>query len=38
VENDGLDLGAQRRAIDKNDLPDVLKRIKEYLNMDIKGI
>ena len=25
IENDGFDLGAQRRAIDKNDLPEALK-------------
>jgi type I restriction enzyme M protein len=31
VENDGFGLGAQRRAIDKNDLPQVLAEIKEYL-------
>jgi type I restriction enzyme M protein len=30
IENDGFDLGAQRRAIDKNDLPDALGFIKEY--------
>ena len=30
VDNDGFDLGAQRRPIDKNDLPEVLKTIKEY--------
>jgi len=34
VENDGFGLGAQRRAIDKNDLPEVLKGISEYLKMD----
>jgi type I restriction enzyme M protein len=34
VENDGFGLGAQRRAIDKNDLPDVLVGIKEFLSMD----
>ncbi len=34
VTNDGFGLGAQRRAIEKNDLPDVLAGIKEYLNMD----
>ncbi len=34
VENDGFGLGAQRRAIEKNDLPDVLAGIKEFLNMD----
>jgi type I restriction enzyme M protein len=31
VENDGYDLGAQRRAIDKNDLPRLTKEIHEYL-------
>ncbi len=34
VENDGFGLGAQRREIDKNDLPDVAAALKEYLNMD----
>jgi type I restriction enzyme M protein len=31
VENDGFDLGAQRRAIDNNDLPNVFDEITEYL-------
>jgi type I restriction enzyme M protein len=31
VENDGFNLGAQRRPIDKNDLPQVLAEIEEYL-------
>ena len=31
VENDGFDLGAQRRAIDKNDMPQVQIEIGEYL-------
>ena len=31
VENDGFDLGAQRRAIDKDDLPQVRKELGEYL-------
>ena len=31
VENDGLDLGAQRRPIDRNDLPGVQTEIAEYL-------
>ena len=31
VENDGYDLGAQRRPIDRNDLPQVKKELKEYL-------
>ena len=34
VENDGFDLGAQRRAIAENDLPQVAQAVKEYLNMD----
>ena len=31
VENDGFDLGAQRRPIDKNDLPQVRAEIADYL-------
>lgn len=31
VENDGFDLGAQRRPIDKNDLPEVSEELGEYL-------
>lgn len=30
IENDGYGLGAQRREIDKNDLPQALKIIKKY--------
>lgn len=30
VDNDGFDLGAQRKEIDKNDLPDVVKTINSY--------
>ncbi|MBL7813116.1 MAG: N-6 DNA methylase [Bacteroidetes bacterium] len=30
IENDGFDLGAQRRQIDKNDLPVALQTIKAY--------
>lgn len=30
IENDGYDLGAQRNQIDKNDLPEALKLIKEF--------
>jgi len=30
IENDGFSLGAQRRAIDKNDLPGAVKIIKEF--------
>lgn len=32
VENDGYDLGSQRREIDKNDLPLIQSEIKEYLD------
>ena len=38
VENDGFDLGAQRRPIDQNDLPQTKEVVREYLdnvgNMD----
>ena len=34
VENDGFDLGAQRREIDENDLPQIEQAVMEYLNMD----
>ncbi|MDD5467980.1 MAG: N-6 DNA methylase, partial [Anaerolineales bacterium] len=34
IENDGFGLGAQRRPIDKNDLPDIQQAIREYMNMD----
>ncbi|MCY4362419.1 MAG: N-6 DNA methylase, partial [Gammaproteobacteria bacterium] len=34
VENDGFDLGAQRREIDQNDLPAIRQATIEYLNMD----
>jgi len=30
VENDGFDLGAQRRKIDKNDLPDCLRALESW--------
>ncbi len=30
VENDGFDLGAQRRKIEKNDLPDALKALESW--------
>ena len=33
VENDGFDLGAQRRPIDKNDLPQALAEIAEYMRL-----
>ncbi|GIX42872.1 MAG: hypothetical protein KatS3mg129_2605 [Leptospiraceae bacterium] len=32
IENDGYDLGAQRRPIDKNDLPNALKVLKEFID------
>jgi type I restriction enzyme M protein len=32
VENDGFGLGAQRRPIDKNDLPQVLEEVKGYID------
>ena len=35
VENDGFDLGAQRRAIAENDLPQVTQAVKEYLNTNM---
>ena len=38
VENDGFDLGAQRREIDRNDLPDTARSVKEYMNMDAQDI
>ncbi|MEW6565066.1 MAG: N-6 DNA methylase [Spirochaetota bacterium] len=31
IENDGFDLGAQRRPIDRNDLPAALQVIREYI-------
>ena len=34
VENDGFDLGAQRRKIERNDLPKVLETIQEFIYMD----
>ena len=34
VENDGFDLGAQRRPIDQNDLPQIAQGMEEFLNMD----
>ena len=38
VENDGFDLGAQRRKIDRNDLPETAQGVKEYMNMDSQDI
>ena len=37
VKNDGFDLGAQRRPIEKDDLPQVAQAVKEYLNMNMDG-
>ena len=34
IENDGFALGAQRRAIEKNDLPQVQAGLRAYMNMD----
>ena len=34
VENDGFDLGAQRRKIDESDLPQIEQAVIEYLNID----
>ena len=37
VTNDGFDLGAQRRPIDKNDLPHTLKIVKAWKQGIVKG-
>ena len=37
IENDGFDLGAQRREIDRNDLPQVKAEILEYLRRQRAG-
>jgi type I restriction enzyme M protein len=37
VDNDGFDLGAQRREIEKNDLPILIKEVTEYLDGLRKG-
>ena len=37
IDNDGFDLGAQRRPIEKNDLPQVLDFITEYKKAVIEG-
>lgn len=36
VENDGFGLGAQRRPIEQNDLPDIARAVKEWLNRDMQ--
>ena len=38
VENDGFDLGAQRRQITDNDLPRIGQAVTEYLNMGAQDI
>ena len=38
VDNDGFDLGAQRREIEKNDLPILTKEVSEYLDGLRQGI
>ena len=37
IENDGFGLGAQRRAIEKNNLPETARILKEWLNHGIHG-
>ena len=37
IDNDGFDLGAQRRAIKQNDLPGALQKISDYKNQIIFG-
>jgi type I restriction enzyme M protein len=37
IENDGYDLGAQRREIKQNDIPQSLSAIKEYCNSIYSG-
>ena len=38
VQNDGFDLGDQRRPIARNDLPQTAEALKQYLNMDGQDI
>jgi hypothetical protein len=38
IESDGYDLGAQRREINKNDLPKAIKLLKDYKNNSDKNI
>ena len=37
IEHDGFDLGAQRRGIEKNDLPDAVKLIVDYKSRIVNG-
>lgn len=32
MNNDGFDLGAQRRSIDENDIPNIIHLVKEYIS------
>ena len=38
IENDGFDLGAQRRPIESNDLPEIAEGVKEYLTAGRAGV
>ena len=38
VENDGFDLGDQRRPIDQNDIPRTVQALKECLNADLQDV
>src|SRR5664280_2512151 len=38
IDNDGFDLGAQRRTINANDLPDSIEKISEYKKHIVLGI
>lgn len=38
IDSDGYDLGAQRREINKNDLPKAIKLLKDYKNNSDKNI
>ena len=38
IENDGFELGAQRREHDKNDLPEALKIFEEYKKATTSGV
>ena len=37
IENDGFGLGAQRREMEKNDLPETARMLKEWINHGIHG-
>ena len=38
VESDGYDLGAQRRPIEKNDLPQIIQAVKEWQAVNIEEL